>query len=178
MQIQNLHSTVPFFARTRQPSGLNILFLKMVAFLDFQMLHNKNENFCFNFGLWEDWILSKLCNKSWHPTGEILNESHWYLSAAFHTLLTIMQSLKWWSADSRSSRHRGHIGSILSPLFINVPLSGRALWQSCHREILILGIVATFYIQLKGQFESSCWWIPWAAHVADLVEKSPELFNP
>ena len=35
-----------------------------------------------------------------------------------------------------------------------------------------------FQVHLNDHDDKSCGWMPWAAHVADFVEKLPELFNP
>jgi len=45
MQVWILYSTLAFFALVRQANGLKISFLKIVAYLAFQMLQRREENF-------------------------------------------------------------------------------------------------------------------------------------
>ena len=52
-------------------------------------------------------------------------------------------------------------------------LWGSALWQNCHKKILILGITPNFHIQLNFRDSWSCVMLSWALQVADLVVKSP-----
>ena len=54
IQYQIIHSTLAFFAHIGQARGLKISVLNTITFLDFLMLHNRNENSCFNFELCED----------------------------------------------------------------------------------------------------------------------------
>jgi len=50
MQVRIRHSALALFARSKQAIGLKYSLLKTVAFLDFQKLHRRNENFHSAFG--------------------------------------------------------------------------------------------------------------------------------
>ena len=54
MQVWILHSALAFFARIKHATELKISLLKTAIFLDFQILHKRNENFCIAFESWKD----------------------------------------------------------------------------------------------------------------------------
>lgn len=70
IQVRILNFALAFFSWIRYAVGLKILLSKTVIFLDFQILHRRNKSFCFNFKLWEDCIVCRHCERSWHPGGE------------------------------------------------------------------------------------------------------------
>ena len=87
-------------------------------------------------------------------------------------------SQKRWSFDSMSFIHKGHAGSIIKPRLTKTPRTGSALWSSCHKKILIFGIISSCQIHWKDQAASLESKLLWAAHVAERVVKEPEPVSP
>jgi len=101
---------------------------KTVAFLSFQMLQTRKENFWSNFGFREDLTLFSASAISWHPQGENWIGNHWWLAASSYTFWTTWHSLKSCSLDSMSPSQVGHTGSMFKPLLMRLPLMGITFW--------------------------------------------------
>ena len=85
------------------------------------------------------------------------------------TVIVIGHIIKIWSILSLLDSQDGHVESSVISLLRSKTLEGKTLWQSCHKQSLILGMTSTFQIQLNSQGGWSRRW-EWDIHVVDLVE--------
>ena len=156
--------------------GLKNSLLNTTTFRLFHVLHNRKLSFCTS--ILNLFISSKELVQSWLNLHCSCAGNHWCCTTSFQTRWVSWQVQNRWSMDSISIWKSGHSGSIWHPRRNKITLTGSALWQTCHKKILILGIVLIDHIHLYGHGWRWTISLPSASQVADLVVNSPEPFRP
>jgi len=176
-KVRNFHLAQLRFALRREPMGFGTSLSKTIALWLFQILHSGIATLVRE--------LVREVYKLWSPSSTEGNDcgngcdvSQLWLIVRSQVFFTMWHPTDRWSMFSIYDRPVGHTGSTKIPLRRRLALVGSALWHSCHRKILILGITFNFHIQLNFHDSWSCVMLSWALQVANLVVKSPLPVKP